>query len=255
MASLQPHSWLLKDLWPYALVFARWFTVSLLTPGMGGMLINPKIRIPLVLSISICLTPSLQSYGLLAPKGVHVLALFQEIVVGVFLGLFAKTLLQMLETTGALISHQAGLSNAFMNQAIAEEQSSLPGTFLYMSILAFIFVNDFHHTIFTGIFESYRYFPLEGQLFLGDMAQTMVHLIENGFRVSVQIASPFLILGTVFYITIGLLNRLMPQIQVFFIAQPLEILLSFFIFVSALNNIFLTYTRFLFQSFRQLGGV
>lgn len=254
MELLQDQHWLLKDIWPYGLVFARWFTVSLLTPGMGGMLVQPWVRVPFVLSISICLTPALQQLGLLATQGISVLVLCQEIIIGVFLGLFAKTLLQLLEVAGSIISHQAGLSNALSNQSIAEEQSSLPGTFLYMGILAFIFVNDFHHGIFSGIFESYRYFPLGSTLFLGDMAHTIIQLIDKGFRVSVQITSPFLILGTVFYLTIGLLNRLMPQIHVFFVAQPLEILFSFLIFISAINNMFATYGNFLFQAFKQLGG-
>jgi flagellar biosynthesis protein FliR len=245
---------LLKDIWPYGLVFTRWLTVSLLTPGIGALIVNSQIRIPLILCISVCLTPALQAYGILGSPAISVNILLQEIFVGVFLGLFTKILLQMLEIAGAIISHQAALSNAFMNQALSDEQSSLLGTFLYMCILALIFVNDFHHAVFKGIMESYRYFPPGGDLFLADMSQTMLRLIQQGFKVSVQISSPFLILGTVFYITMGLLNRLIPQVHVFFISQPLDILLSFFIFMFALSNIFTVYMEFLFNSFAQLSG-
>ncbi len=254
MESAANYNLLLKDIWPYGLVFTRWLTVSLLTPGMGALIVNSQIRIPLILCISVCLTPALQAYGILGSPPISVNILLQEIFVGIFLGLFTKILLQMLEIAGAIISHQAALSNAFMNQALSDEQSSLLGTFLYMCVLALIFVNDFHHAVFKGIMESYRYFPPGGELFLADMSQTMLRLIQQGFKVAVQISSPFLILGTVFYITMGLLNRLIPQVHVFFISQPLDILLSFFIFMFALSNIFTVYMEFLFNSFAQLSG-
>jgi flagellar biosynthesis protein FliR len=254
METTTPYNWLLKDLWPYALVFARWFTTSMLMPGMGALVISTQVRIPLILCVSVCLTPALQAYGLLETPSVSVVILLQEVLVGVFLGLFTRTLLQMLEISGALISHQAALSNAFMNQAVADEQSSLLGTFLFMCILALVFVNDFHHAVFRGLMESYRYFPAGGDLFLADMSQTMLNLVQQGFKISIQIASPFLILGTVFYVTMGLLNRLMPQIHIFFISQPLDIFLNLLIFVLALSNICIIYMEFLFNSYGQLSG-
>jgi flagellar biosynthetic protein FliR len=57
------------------------------------------------------------------------------------------------------------------------------------------------------------------------MTQTVAHAFGLGF----QLSAPFLVVGLVFYLGLGLINRLMPQIQVFFIAMPLQIALAFFI--------------------------
>ena len=63
--------------------------------------------------------------------------------------------------------------------------------------------------------------------------------MADSFTLGIQIAAPFLVIAFVFYVMMGLLARLMPQMQVFFIAIPLQILLCFFIFSSVLSGIML----------------
>ena len=56
-----------------------------------------------------------------------------------------------------------------------------------------------------------------------------VKLVSSAFRIGLQLAAPFLVFGLIFYVGIGILSRLMPQIQIFFIAMPANIMLGFFL--------------------------
>ncbi|MGB1548273.1 MAG: flagellar biosynthetic protein FliR, partial [Alphaproteobacteria bacterium] len=56
-----------------------------------------------------------------------------------------------------------------------------------------------------------------------DFAHTMTFMVAQSFVLAAEIAAPFLVIGMVFYLGLGLLGRLMPQVQVFFIAMPVQI--------------------------------
>ena len=62
---------------------------------------------------------------------------------------------------------------------------------------------------------------------VGDFVEMATSVVSGAFKLGVQIAAPFLVFGLVFYAGLGVLSRLMPQIQVFFIAMPLNIMLAF----------------------------
>jgi flagellar biosynthetic protein FliR len=61
---------------------------------------------------------------------------------------------------------------------------------------------------------------------VGDMSQSISQLIARAFMIGVQLSGPFIVVGLVFYLGVGLLARLMPQVQVFFIAMPLQIMIG-----------------------------
>jgi flagellar biosynthetic protein FliR len=61
----------------------------------------------------------------------------------------------------------------------------------------------------------------------GGMADIMAQAIGSSFRVGLQIGAPFLVIGMVLYIGVGVMTRLMPQVQIFMLAAPLQILLAF----------------------------
>jgi flagellar biosynthetic protein FliR len=65
---------------------------------------------------------------------------------------------------------------------------------------------------------------------VGDFAALAVRYVSSSFRIGIQIAAPFIVFGLIFYIGLGILARLLPQIQIFFIAIPLQIFLALTIF-------------------------
>jgi flagellar biosynthetic protein FliR len=58
---------------------------------------------------------------------------------------------------------------------------------------------------------------------VGDMAQTVIHVTNQSFKIGIELSAPFLIMGLLLYATMGILQRLMPNVQLFLIMMPVEI--------------------------------
>jgi len=70
---------------------------------------------------------------------------------------------------------------------------------------------------------------------LGDAAQLSARTVASAFRIALQLAAPFLMFALLFNLGLGVLSRLMPQMQVFFVGLPLSILLGFLILLVVLG--------------------
>ena len=92
-----------------------------------------------------------------------------------------------------------------------------------------IFVADLHHLMLMAIADSYTLFKPGGPIPFGSFSEVVTRILADSFKLGIQLAAPFLVVGTVFYAGLGLLGRLMPQVQVFFIAIPLQIMLAFIV--------------------------
>ena len=79
------------------------------------------------------------------------------------------------------------------------------------------------------MFESYTLFSFGDLTNIGSMADAVARLLSDSFRIGVQFSVPFIIVSLMLYAALGILARLMPQLQVFFIALPLQIFLGILI--------------------------
>jgi flagellar biosynthetic protein FliR len=107
-----------------------------------------------------------------------------------------------------------------------------------------IFMTNLHHLAIGAIAGSYRMLPPSGHLPTSDMAQLVIQLTSSSFALGFQLAAPFLVFGFAVYAGLGVLAKLMPQLQIFFVAVPLNIMCGFLILlalIGSLMTVFLTY--------------
>ena len=222
---------LTAGLFEYLLVFARIGSAVMLLPGFGEAYVAPRIRLVLALLLSFVVMPLAGAD--LPPLPASSLQLFLllggEIVIGIFLGTITRLLLVGLLTAGMIIALQSGVANALANDPASAQQGSIIGNFLMALGVILIFATDLHHLMLRALIDSYSLFVPGAPLALGDMAALITRIVSVSFVLSMQIAAPFILIGLIFYLGLGLLARLMPQVQVFFIAIPLQIMLGMFI--------------------------
>jgi flagellar biosynthesis protein FliR len=99
-----------------------------------------------------------------------------------------------------------------------------------------------HHLVIAALDDSYSLFHPGEVPLLGDVAALTTRTIADAFRIGVQLSAPFIVFGLLFNIGLGVLSRLMPQMQVFFVGMPLSILVGFLILllvVGAMMTVFL----------------
>jgi flagellar biosynthetic protein FliR len=90
-----------------------------------------------------------------------------------------------------------------------------------------LFVTNMHHYMLASVVDSYMVFPANGTLIdIKSVYEVIAQTVNVAFKLGVQLALPFLIVGTLVQVGFGLLGRLMPQVQIFFLALPVQILLS-----------------------------
>lgn len=215
----------------FLLVFARVGSAVMALPGFGDAYVAPRFRLIIALAISLAAAPV--AAPLLPPMPEALVALLLliggEVVIGIFLGLLARLLMSGLQVAGMIIAFQTSLANAFTTDPVSAQQGALAGTFLSVTGLLVVFVADLHHVMLRAVIDSYFLFEPGVLPPVGDFSEAVARTVALSFVLGLKIAAPFIAVGLLFSLGIGVLARLMPQVQVFFIAMPLQIALGFIV--------------------------
>ena len=212
----------------FMLTFVRLGTASIIMPGIGDSFVSTRIRLHIGVALAFILSPLTLAYMPdVMPNtiGLFILILM-EFIIGLFIGTVARVLMTALDTAGMIISVSSGLGNAQLFNPSLATQGSLIGALFSVTGVLLIFETNLHHLLFLGIVESYELFPLGAIPDVGSMADLMARYVSTSFMIGVKIATPFLIMTLLIYVGMGVLSRLMPQIQVFILALPMQILIS-----------------------------
>jgi flagellar biosynthetic protein FliR len=231
----------------YLLVFSRVGAMVMLLPAIGEMGVPPRVRLVLALAIALALTPQVQgSYPAIAPQSTIqlVIMIAQEVTAGVLVGAMARIIMSALQVAGYLIATQIGLAYAQTLDPTQNAQGAVLGNFMMLLGTTLIFMTNLHHLAIGAIAGSYEMLPPGGHLPTGDMAQLVITLVSSSFALGFQLAAPFLVFGFALYAGLGVLARLMPQLQVFFVAVPLNIVCGFLILVALLGSLMTVFLTF-----------
>ncbi len=232
----------------FMLIFARIGTMVMLLPGLGEMSVPVRVRLTIALLLAAVLFPlhrAAYTINLQAP-GPVLIALAQELIIGIVLGLTARLTISALQVAGSVVAQQLGLGFVTTVDPTQGQQGIILGNFLTLLGITLIFATDLHHMVIAALHDSYRLFRPGEVPMVGDVAMLVTRIVGGAFRVGIQLAAPFLVFGLVFNLALGVLSRLMPQMQVYFVGVPLSILIGFLILllvVGAMMGGFLDYVR------------
>jgi len=212
----------------FILLFTRLGTAFLVAPGLGNTAMPARVRLLFAAAFTLVLVPVLSARLPAPPDKVLMLGelVVLEAVVGGFLGMVVRMIFAALEIAGTVMASHMGLANAFLFNPQMQSQMTLPGVLLVNIGVVLFFVTGMHHMFLRALVESYHLFPPGEMIATGDMALTGARLLADSFRIAVQMAAPFMLVGLLFFLGLGLLSRLMPQLQVFFVALPAQLLIG-----------------------------
>jgi flagellar biosynthetic protein FliR len=230
----------------FLLVFARIGTMLMLLPGLGEQNISARLRLTFALVLAAVLLPLHRSAYHIDPGalGPALVMLAEEMLVGATLGITARLTIAALEIAGSVIAQQLGLGFVTAVDPTRGEQGAIVGNFLTLLGITLFFATDMHHLVIAALNDSYNLFEPGELPALGDAAALVTRTVSGAFRIGIQLSAPFLVFGLVFNLGLGVLSRLMPQMQVFFVALPLSIMLGLIFLVlvlGAMMGLFLDY--------------
>jgi flagellar biosynthesis protein FliR len=227
----------------FMLAFARIGAMVMLLPGLGETNIPVRVKLAIALLLTLIILPLHRSaYHVDMNSMTSLLVLMlQEIIVGVVLGATARVTLAALSVAGSVIAQQLGLGFVTSVDPTQGQQGLLIGNFLTLLGITLLFAADSHHLVIAALNESYRIFSPGELMQSGDVAELATRAFAAAFKIGMQLAAPFLVFGLVFNIGLGVLARLMPQMQVYFVGVPLAIMVGFLIFALVLTAMMGTY--------------
>lgn len=238
----------------FLLVFARIGTMVMLLPGLGERSVPTRMRLAIALALAVVILPLHRSAYAIDLRSIEpVLAMLgTELLIGAMLGLTARLTLSALQVTGSIVAQQLGLGFITAIDPSQGQQGALFGNFLTLLAVALVFAGDLHHLAIAALGDSYALFRPGDSPFSGDIANLFTKLVAGAFRIGVQLSAPFLVFGLLFNVGLGVLSRLMPQMQVFFVAMPLSIIGGLLMLVAVLGAMMTTFLGYFDGTLREL---
>lgn len=203
-------------------IFCRVGCCFMLLPGISSMRIPATFRLFLALGISLAMTPLLMDNSV--PRSAvssdlsDLPALGKECLAGLAIGLVARVMFVSVQMAGALIMQVSGYGHPFTIDDGHGEPISELGALLSSGVVALLFTLDFHHIVIDALLESYSVIEfgrgIEPALELERLSET----VAASIRLAVAVAAPFIVASVLINLAFGMLNRMAPQLPVYFIS-------------------------------------
>lgn len=217
----------------YLILFARIGSMLMLMPALGEDTIPARLRLAFALLLTLVLYPLLRDIIPPSPTEIGPMLglLFHEIAVGLIIGGIVRITTMATQVAGAIVAFQTGLSGAIAADPTQQGmQAAVFSSFLSFLGITLIFATDLHHVILAAIYDSYDVFSPTMPIMSEDAMQLALKTVAGAFSVGVQMSAPFIVFGLVFNLGAGILARLMPALQVYFLLMPANILAGLVLF-------------------------
>lgn len=241
-----------STVWVYLLVFCRIGAALLFMPGFGEIYITPRARLLMALVLSVAAMPLVAP---LMPPITNdflqmVLYVSYEIIIGLYIGLLMRVVQGLVHITGMIIAFQSSLASALLFDATQGSQGSVVGNFMTITATTLLFVSDLHHVMIAAIVHSFDMFRYGQSLPVEEFKEVMGRTLSDGFVIAFKMSAPLTIIGLCVFLAGGLMGRLMPNMQVFFVIIPLQIYVGFFFVAATLTTAMMLYLRFFEDTIR-----
>jgi flagellar biosynthetic protein FliR len=232
---------LMTQLYAFLLVFSRVGAAFMTLPGFSDATISPQIRLLFALAFALVLSPLLFTMLPSQPSSVFglVLLIIHEMLIGIFIGSLVQIIMSALAFSGFLIATSMSMSNAVMFSPTMSSSNTVISTFMMLLGVTLFFVMDLHHQVLLGLIDSYTLLPPTEELFTGDMAQHLAEVIGESLMLGLRIAAPFLVVIIGILFAMGLMARMVPQIQVFVMSVPVQMLVGSLTLITVLSSMML----------------
>lgn len=228
----------------FALIMARVMSIVLLVPFLGGKNAPTEVKMGVGVTLTLIIWPtavsSLTGPIPLTPIG-FLLMMMKETFVGLVIGFIASKVFYVVEIAGQVIDILRGANQIQLQVPEIEERSSAFGALQFQLLITVFLALDLHHPFFESLFESYRIIPLNDwpQFRAGfkPFVDYTARVTADVIAVAVLLAMPVGIVTLVIESAFGLMNRVAPQINAYFMAMPAKVLGGCIIFFLAFDMI------------------
>lgn len=220
---------ILSQISAFLFIFCRAGATVMMLPAFGDSYVSPRIRLLFSLALSVLLVPLLGEKMPQLPASPLALGLLMagEVMVGSFIGMIARTLISVLHVAGTMIAYQSSLAVSSIFDPVTGTQTATISNFLTITAITAMLAMNLHYYMLASIVESYRVFIPGEYPMIEDMFKQQLNLLGECFTLGIMFAAPHIVFSFIFYLMGGLMARLMPNFQIFFVMMSPQILIAF----------------------------
>ena len=164
-------------------------------------------------------------------------ALLQEFAVGAVMGFVMELFLSVMSMAGAVIDFQMGLSMASVYDAGNNTQSALSGTLLYLYFGLVFFAVDGHLALMKILTESGNILPYGAPLAWDAVSQAVLTVFPECVLLAVKLSFPMIAIEFVTEMAVGILMKVIPQINIFVLSIQIKIVVGVLIFIFLISPV------------------
>ncbi len=208
----------------FFIVFCRFGGCLMLMPGISSAHIPMKMRLFIAIALSLAVSPTVLDDVRVTGSEPTVSELFRlvasETMTGALLGMMGRMFFLALEAMATGVAMMVGLTSNL--GAPIDENEPLPAlaTLFTFTATMLLFAADLHWQLINGLVQSYKSLPIGHGFNAQSSLVQIANVLAQSFLIAMRVASPFIAYGLVVNFAFGLVNKLVPQVPVYFISLP-----------------------------------
>jgi flagellar biosynthetic protein FliR len=223
MADLGPQGPLLAFI-----LFCRIGGCLMLMPGFSSTRVPVQVRLFLAIAITLMLTPLLAEPLRKAVPDVTpdrmVLLIATETMIGGLIGLLGRMFFLALQFMATAAANFVGMSGVAGPGIEEPEQTPTFGVLITLTATLLFFLTDQHWEVLKALIASYRVIPISEPMSAEFSVVKLTEAASSAFLLALQVTSPFLVYTLIANLLVGIGNRLVPQVPVYWVSGPLVML-------------------------------
>lgn len=215
-----------------ALLMCRVMPVLIFSPFLGGEVVPTEMKMGVGLTLSIVLYPVVEASARTIPLSAvpYIALMAKEVFIGFSMAFVVNTVFEAARVAGTLVDTMAGSNNAQLYVPQIGQQVSLFSNLKIQLAVVLFLTLDGHHLVIQALAESLEFIPLDGfpRFSQGPWPffDLIIRIFADLLRVSLALAAPAMLATFLTDVAMGAINRVAPQIQVFFISMAIKPLVS-----------------------------
>ena len=233
-----------KNIVVFSLIMARVMSICVLLPFLGGKNAPGEAKMGVGISLTIVIWPTAVAaiHGPLPLTAiVFLVMMLKETFVGLVIGFVAAEIFYTVEMAGQLIDVLRGSNQIQLQVPELNERSSAFGDLNFQLLLALFLALDMHQPFIVSLFQSFVAVPINAfphfQAGFQPFVAATSRITADMISVAVLIAMPVGIITLVIETTFGLINRVAPQINAYFMAMPAKVIGGCVVFFCSIDMI------------------
>jgi len=227
---------MILDVPKFILVFFRILAILWLLPVFSVRSLSIIFKVSFTLLMAFLVSEVVSYPAEMAGDGYALLlAILREVLIGLSISFAIRLLFAVIQATGEIVGFQTGFGFARMVDPVSAGQASIIEEFLYMLSLMIFFAVDAHHIVVRGIYASFKELPLGTAVVTGGLFNYFTTASGKIFGLGMKFGAPLIVALFLIELSLGLLSRMIPNMNIFVEGLPVKIFVSLTILSLALG--------------------